>query len=837
MTNISLSPFLRWTNVAPGFGITNIPVYVNGQFVYSSAVNRVLQLAANLYEASTNETYPSVFRPVFTIDQYTNLFIVGYSNVTGVLVGSPANDIQFSLPYDVSQLGYLPRNTAMLTNIYGVPWIIGAKANLPGFNQLTMLNTVQATRALQVFRKTPDGPIYTNHLYQLYISNSISASFWNSYSNDYVSSGQLSVLVSDYVSMGLTNSDHPGIPSVMVFSNTFAYITNRWAGSRWPHLIGEPRTANPFINSFISTSFTNTLYSGAIYKTGAKAWALPTDPDPWESNNISCDPLPQLGLLTTNWLRAIIVDQGHVIDYVQLRGPMDATNFTTALNDPNVTTTSSYLWSTNASGTANNGPSWGYVNQIGVSQGIENAPINAIWKPENYPGNANSVSAGTAYFNAFFQPAPHSFTDIYGNTAYATNQVVQAGYTATRTIFVPYLYQVNDPLVHFLADDLNAGTSGYWANGPVANGIWHQMDGVTATAPLPAPPGGLDFVTKGRYQPWGVAAPSSLLTAAYNFGNPYNPAYKDPGVWDPDYWNFPTNKYPTVGWIGRVHRGSPWQTVYLKATNIVASGYATGTNTWAVWTGNGNSYDAANSAPVQDRLLFDVFTTRPNDNAARGTLSVNQTNLPAWSGVLSGVVVLTNTYIPRSGSAYLAAGNAIPVVNDGYNVIQPAGGVGANSQLAQLVAAINSQRANSHPFLGFTNGDGVVGAFEHVGDILSVPQLTVQSPYLNWSNNLQQAYGINDAAYEWLPQQAMGLLRGTSTPRYVIYGYGQALRPAANGLDTSSGNFGLVTNYQVVAESAVRAVVSVQKQINLSGPYPVTNYTTRVESYNVLPAD
>ena len=35
----------------PAFGIAGIPVLVNGQFAYSSAINRVLQLAANIYDA------------------------------------------------------------------------------------------------------------------------------------------------------------------------------------------------------------------------------------------------------------------------------------------------------------------------------------------------------------------------------------------------------------------------------------------------------------------------------------------------------------------------------------------------------------------------------------------------------------------------------------------------------------------------------------------------------------------------------------------------------------------------------------------------------------------
>ena len=51
--------------------------------------------------------------------------------------------------------------------------------------------------------------------------------------------------------------------------------------------------------------------------------------------------------------------------------------------------------------------------------------------------------------------------------------------------------------------------------------------------------------------------------------NAYNYAYKDPLVTSSDNWAFPTNKFPTVGWLGRVHRGTPWQTVFLKAANIM----------------------------------------------------------------------------------------------------------------------------------------------------------------------------------------------------------------------------------------------------------------------------
>jgi hypothetical protein len=160
--------------------------------------------------------------------------------------------------------------------------------------------------------------------------------------------------------------------------------------------------------------------------------------------------------------------------------------------------------------------------------------------------------------------------------------------------------------------------------------------------------------------------------------------------------------------------------------------------------------------------------------------------------------------------------------------------------LGQIVTNINFFRAN------FTNDDGLVGSFEHVGDILSVPQLTEQSTNLNRTDPIQMTYGINDEMYEWLPQQAMSLLRVANSPRYVIYCYGQTLKPAQNGIVTGGSLFGICTNYQVVAEAATRAVVRIDStvtnipvQINGAWLTPVppsmTNNRVVIESFNVLP--
>ena len=179
-----------------------------------------------------------------------------------------------------------------------------------------------------------------------------------------------------------------------------------------------------------------------------------------------------------------------------------------------------------------------------------------------------------------------------------------------------------------------------------------------------------------------------------------------------DCWTFTTNRFPNIGWLGRVHRGTPWQTVYLKSTNV-------NFQVWTNWVGNNymlmnyddrgsSNFDAFFSTPANDYRLMDLFTTAFNENASKGQLSVNQTNLPAWSAILSGVLVNTN------GTA------------NGFTWIEPAcvdlaNGV-TSPKVQQIVDGINRARANptNNPY----------GQFTRRGDILSVPELTIESPYL-----------------------------------------------------------------------------------------------------------
>jgi hypothetical protein len=541
----------------------------------------------------------------------------------------------------------------------------------------------------------------------------------------------------------------------------------------------------------------------------------------------------------TNRLQVAIIDYsaganyGRVVDYVQLGG-MDSSqdvNSDLLANDPY------HFWDN----IYTNGVLLGVLNQIQVSMDGVNiygqGPTgNAGWTDSAIPGGpANDVSpaAQQAFFRGFFASDGHyNYPNQQPPTYYNTQSAMQAPYTPSTFVTRYTSWQANDPLVHYLASDL----------APVS--------ARETTIDWPPSIVGSLGVVNSRYQPWGKSPPT-YVNALDQDQNSVNLAFKDPLVRESDSWDFPAGKLPTAGWLGRVHRGTPWQTVYLKATNILAwanNAGQNGFNTWKTWTGDINLFDAANAAPVEDHLLFDLFTTAFNDNATRGQLSVNvsSNSLAAWSAVFSGIVTLSNN-LPNSGNqsvvSPLRAQRAVPsslYLAPSYsytNIINPAGGSGMNSALGQIVAGIDRTRAT------FTNADGLVGVFEHKGDLLAVPELTERSPFLNTSA-AQQGNGISDEMYEWLPQQAMSLVR-VGAPRYVIYSYGQALKPAPNGTYLGSATlangqpaFGMVTNYQVMSETATRAVVRLDTvRTNANDAIIVTPPRAVIESFNVLPPD
>ena len=291
-----------------------------------------------------------------------------------------------------------------------------------------------------------------------------------------------------------------------------------------------------------------------------------------------------------------------------------------------------------------------------------------------------------------------------------------------------------------------------------------------------------------RYRPWGNTSGINANMAQVSANEL---EFTDPQITQSSAWQFSTNKYPNVGWLGRVHRGTPWQTVYLKSHGL---GYNANTfpTAWQYWTGNPNPVDAVNAQPISDWQLLDLFTTAPNDNASRGQLSVNQPNSAAWAAVLDGVMTLANNMTP---------GVLVPTNIDTTQ---------ANGPGQFIISSINQYRALL-PNQVFTS----------VGQILAVTNLTVTSPYLN--ANAPNDTNVTDAVYERIPQQILSLLR-VGTPRYAIFAYGQALKPADHSIVQSGQFFGMPTNYQITGEVMTRTIVRFDN-MPVPGVLPGTGYT------------
>ncbi len=723
--------------------LTQIQIYPTNQ--YTPAVHRILQVAANAYEATTTNFYPSVYRPVFYNDG-ANVLITGYVPVV-LSPGLGFSDPQLAPPIEVAEL---PLGSST-NNVYGIPWIIGAKKGFPNFNEFSFESIVRVTRNLEITRPNLNAPLsgyQTNQMYTLSISNLLGVECWNSYNSNYTSSSQVQIMVRDSLSMMLTNEEPGGAAmSPLVFAPTPYVMVNSvslftWPGSAPWVSVGRNGPISPMANSFDRPlTASPILLTNSIYVYHFHQFVPATDPAVTTNYvDLGIVPLPQFGLLMTNRLQVVMLDGDQVIDYVQLAGPESSRNLNAEIADDDPSNPYIGLWNTNffysGSGTTPNG----VANQVYYSQNPRQN--GAITLTANDVGTWRSpqggkVSDGIAALNAFLSPNHMaSGTDLNGNTSIATNVdlQVQVPFTPTRVSYQYISWQANDPLVHDLASDLNF-------TGSEPSGLQtgtHQWNSLLTNMPA-TNLGQLN----DRYQPWGKRLPLPNVDA-----NGYNLAYKDPLVRGSDNWNFPTNESLTGNWLGRVHRGTPWQTIYLKASNILSEvqivGNFTnyiGTNTWMYWTEDFDPNNAAAMAPARDRHLVNVLAAMLNTNDLRSLLSVNSSNPNAWLVLLDGLTALTND-LPDSG------GLQIGVVPPHFSTIV----ISSNSpQASAVVNAIQSARS------------GQPGQFfNDVGGLLATPQLTEQSPFLNWNDIVQSSNGISDEAYEMIPSQLLPLLRADS---------------------------------------------------------------------------
>lgn len=778
-----LGSFVRTFGTNRSFGVFEIPVWVNTrtQFVYEAGVHRLLQLAANLYDATTTNLFPSVFRPRFS-KRGNDIFVTGFEEASTDIAGASAPPLDIvNFPANRAAIG-----TDTVTNVVDVPWIVGAKKGFPNFNEFTMRSVVSVSRRLLLEKNRVGGTVTsTNQCYFIGVSNTFGIEAWNSYLTAYPR--PLEVLVGGTANVAITNA------SVVAVNTTNYYqVTNRffdlsrlkpptnYAANTWG---GLP------LNPLAATALTEASFR--VLSTNVVVW-----PDRVPAvSNANAFPVPFWRLHVKARPQYVLVDRSvnRIVDYVH-PGFEDAVDIMHELtHSRGVVTEPSALrsvWNPTRVGNSYDTrvPTYGTIEQIQICLG--NIEVgDEVWTDYN----ADPVATGMKIkaidgFRVFMGYSPFIYPPGSINVP---NRLMQAPYNPARKFFISKNWQANDPLVHYLASDLfdpEVGRRSYFLK-PYNS----QPPALTNLGTL-----------NERYRPWG-GRPGKDPAAD---PEAYNLALKDPLVRRSDDWSFPAHKLPTVGWMGRVHRGTPWQTVYLKymPTNDLPLAR------WQNWVGNSNTVAALFARPDADRSLPDLFTVALNDNASRGRMSINQSGLAAWSAVLSGVIALSNK---MDAATYLPSYPA--------QVIAPAGAYDSSTPnswppVVKLVAAINDVRA--------TNFAG--GVFRRLGDILAVPELTLQSPFLNVANEDVRRYGIHDAVYEWLPQQVMSLLT-VGSPRFVIYAYGQTLRPANNSIVTGGPFFGLCTNYQITAEAATRSVVRIEGAPGQ--PRAV------VESFNLLPPD
>jgi hypothetical protein len=404
-----------------------------------------------------------------------------------------------------------------------------------------------------------------------------------------------------------------------------------------------------------------------------------------------------------------------VIDYVQLAGPNSLRDLTAEIQwgyDTSAITNYNDLWDTNL---INGIPVW-LGNQYAISQGNGNPTwTQPLWGDQKTAyDEMNAFRAFTIGANFAWLAYSGYVPDLNLIGAAMTNYVMQMPYTPSALVVQDIVWQVNDPLVHYLASDLTDPT--------VGQGLRIYLNW----------PGNLGQLNQ-RYRPWGASGDINACTLAI----------KDPLVYSSDDWDFPDGQPLDISWLGRVHRGTPWQTVYLKAPDVLSFTNLSGnygTNLWIDRTGDTNATDAAAMAPVQDWYLASLLAAVFNTNELRSLFSVNNPNPNAWQALLDGLTALTNS----SPDAQIQFGLSVPE----FDPVT----ISSNSSQASVIANAIEAVRTAQPGQFFTD----------VGGILAIPQLTVNSPFLNWNDNVQQQWGVSDEAYEVIPSQLLSLLRADS---------------------------------------------------------------------------
>jgi len=873
---------VRLSNLRPGlFPFTRngiqIPIF-NGtndlRTNYTHELHQLMQIAANIWDANhpdkdpgdkTDQTapgyyhYPSCFRPRFAVnpaksdeidivdyyeDHSTN--VLGATNLDlGLLESSATNNaLVQGVLNEVKK-----NNNHANAMVWGIPTVIGARKGYPNFNEYYLQTDISWNRRVFLSRtSTTSLPNRTNILWIMSITNTSGVEAWNSYLKAYPRS--LRVVANNLIRLSLYTNvvDYKNRVNAVLATTNSTSSLNNYAANGWPgwNLTNDYKGTQKPDPSFQVPLLTNVpaLLPSAYYRvkpsTPPGPPGLPTLPfgqtvpgfvtilhsnpqNPSRSNEVFYgfpnDPNPQdpeFWIRLENKVMYALLDTSvaaspRVVDYVLMDGLTLETNMSLSVLFQKALQS---LGKTDLAGQVD--PIMGRFNQIQASLGQSAIYTDkGVW--ESYNGGGNTIAEKERSVDAFRVFVGLSPLKYPKDQVTVTNLFMQAPFTPwVRVKFgvpdkagVPGIWEVNDPLVHYLAEDLidlaNPPENAYKAIIPPTT---------------PQPSGWSNHLGKlnFRYRPWN--------------GNPARDPNADPLAWDlrvkdalvrySDDWEFPTNRFANIGLLSLVHRGTPWQTIYFKAFNKKADDQ--GDQQWAGWANDRH----LRMHPTNDWRLADVFTIAPHPHATRGLLPINQPGLAAWSAVLGGLVGLKPVGTMPDGGPNHMPNSAVSL----ETIYQPEVLTPGSGALTNIYNAIIRHR-NSFPH----------HRFNHISDLLTIPELTINSPLVAGAD---PKAGISDSGYKRIPQLLLSLLR-EEEPRYVIYSWGQALKPAPGSINfqvpanVSARAFKVCTNYQVVAEAATRTVVRFE---DVSTPLPAgsTNFPSVVakpiiEQFNFLPPE
>ncbi len=573
--------------------ITHTNILVWPKIDYDAAVHRVLQVAANLVDTTTNRGdayphFPTVFRPYLrreVVGGQTNIYVAGHQLQDDVepLVASAEEFVRSGNYWnlgDAAVIGQVPEQPNPMVAqplTLGLPLVIGAKKGLPNFNEFAVETSVYVERRLQLRRLTTTSlPYQTNEFYVIGVSNVFAVEAWNSYQATYPRPLTLAVEVDFDMAMLSTNSmagtlqtwplvDGPGSrPVTTNFTASFTIPASNWIGRQFqvPLLTnylflsnsvwwadGQPRFTPAPINSFTLVSPTPNQF-----------------------------PIPDWILAITNRVRYVILDEGRIVDYANLDQMIWSTNLIDAMTFSDRSgrdSQGSQFWNMQRrDGIDELGDlTVGAWKQMLVSMGFE--PVaQTIWR--NYgawqiAGQDQALAVDA--FRRFASGMPQFGFPGRFPVVDPTGLIALAPFVPARRLEIRRVFEINDPLVHATVADISPPPG---ANYPVVlpGGVGSQQ-----TQRLP----NIGRVNK-RHTPWW-SSDDPLTT-----GEPF----RDPLVTGSDGWQFAAGNALDHGWFDRIHRGTPWQTIYYGDGESAIS---------PLW----NDYSHPLMLPQNDRHWIDEF--------------------------------------------------------------------------------------------------------------------------------------------------------------------------------------------------------------------------------------